>query len=468
MALMTGAIQRLINSIRSTIQSGVSFAGDLSHDLVYQYSRTLAGLISFAGKLSRKVPLSGEVIRKLDIKRTVSSGISFAGTALTGAGQYFTKTISGALSAAGSILYNEIYQNAKSSIATFSGAVSRLQEFLRTKSGSLNFSGATIRLNAILTKSYDGVIDFNGAVYRGIYKTLTSALSFSGSATISLVQRIYTASGAKNISRFVDAVRSKSGSLSLSGFLSSVVDINEQLFYYVGKAGTLTLSGAIQGIKNLIGETNSGTLEIYGRITIIDAIIDRLTDASISPIGVILHHLSTSRAKISSAISLSGVLLRINDLSKSAIGNAVSVTGAISYLVSGNRFYTAVSGISFSGAISNIFEFLRTKAGALNLAGTVSNIYNLSRTKAGGLSLSGLVSSLFFDADWRNGALSFSGIANRYSLVEVPTQSSAMTFGGGVSGEKTINRIQTGVIDFSKTFLKTRETLYLGPPNYGT
>jgi hypothetical protein len=491
--MLTGAIKRLFVLVRPTIsgvlttagtitrkiitsravRTGVAtFAGETSYvvtDFPDIFARTVSGLISFAGRTIRRVPLSGWLIRTLNLSRAVSSGLAMAGTVINGAGSFHVRTITGAIFTAGQYAGSKLSKATKVSALPFMGAAKRIFSVSRTYAGIISNSGVVTWTGSLSTKTYTGAITFSSRLLKQLFKTYTGGISFAGAVSRSSVRAFYTTTGALSsagaVVRASVLARTKSGALSFSNTLSGVLSSAAE-FYWKGVGGVVSITGTATGSLNTIADTLSGSLEIYGRITIIDAILKRISAASITPAGSFVRSLITNRTTRVGSLSLSGIAIVLYGITRNLQNNAVSFAGDLTVAVSNLRFYTATGIVSFAGSVSSAYRLLRTYTGGVSFSGAVTDkAYELLRIYTGQVSFAGAVSSLFRDRDTRFGYLNFIGSVTRYFTIEHIVQESSLAFAGGISKAVMTTRSISGSMGLIKGLGKSRETLYMGPPN---
>ena len=461
----SGTISRSIEAIRN-YSSSLSFSGAISTGVSQRFlTRSISGAMSFFGNLYRGW-LIGKISHLSSFLRTYTGGVSFSGALSYLEATVNAKTITSALSFVGTIASDLLKSGVYGGTISASGIVSNAYELLRTYAGELNFAGAYSHLATLFGRTYSGAVSFAGSAYKNLPRTYTSALTFAGAVSRAPILSLRTYAGALSFAgsalRASILSRLKSGALSFSGVVSGVLD---DVYYWVGKTGDLNFSGAISVGTGRIIDTLSASLEIYGRITTIDIVLDRITAATITPAGTALRNLVTARSTISSGISFSGAMSRIFTRDKTKSGT-LTLAGAISGVTSGLWHYTASGALSFAATVSNAYDLLRTYTGTLNFAGNyIRSLVQAARHDTGALSFAGSAIGLFFDADWKSGVLSFTSALSRRVFPLERACDSGLSFGGTISRYSVVNRASAGALSFSAIFKKEKEKLYLGPPN---
>jgi hypothetical protein len=299
--------------------------------------------------------------------------------------------------------------------------------------------------------AYDGVLSFVGEVSRApisIARSVVGAVTFAGDYLRSLVME-----------------RAKSGLLDMLGAVSGIKTVAGSAEYWIQKSGILELAGTLSA--SYFKETTlvSGVLGIIGRVSIIEAILKRLTDASISPAGALRRLLVTRRSALLGTLSLQGLARRRNFLNRTKLG-ALSLAGLVTNDTTGGIWnYTVRGMLELGGILSKVLSMLRTNLGSISPSGIASRLLALWRAPAGVLSLVGNVLGVLVPSDWNLGTLSFSGLTTPRLVSSRLTYSSILTVSGVVTRSLVLARTKTGVETFNGVIFKYKDILYYGPPN---
>jgi hypothetical protein len=469
---IAGAISRLID-ITHRKTGALSLSGALTW-YSYEFTPLLQGVLSFASRVWRETPLYGFVYRQVEAYRASGAGLSLEGSISYLLGEVSDYTFYKALTFSGSV---STYLVARTRLQTgrivsMGGGVPRLlKEFGRTKAGILVSSGRSIRTNAKLSHLYAGALNLAGEVYRATRLTYSGSLELIGSVSRSAKDSVYTASSAMTLAgsalRSSVIARSKSAAMTFSGLLegvkTSIVD-----YFYRGYEGSLTLTGGIERLIEFSGTrfTLEASLSIYGRLTYIDAVLDRITAASVSPAGLVSWIVSTTRYVVTGDLELSGALGILRWFQKAGSG-VVSFAGEVAGTTGGIWNYTTGGIIALSKAMSKALQSLRSYGGAVTSTGALSSMKDMTRSLAGAISFAGESIGYFFSGDWQSGVLSFAGVSSRYAVITRPAYASTLTVTGSLTRAVQAARAFTGAITpTSGAVERWKDILYYGPPNW--
>jgi hypothetical protein len=236
------------------------------------------------------------------------------------------------------------------------------------------------------------------------------------------------------------------------------------IFRWERKTGSLNLSGdlsAFQGTQRSV----SGSLSPYGRISFVDAIINRFSDATLAPSGSLYRNIISNRGTYAGYLAFVGVASFLATFERSLTGGLTFV-GSVAASLSSFRFYTATGVMTFAGSVTRAIVASRTYIGDQTFLGDVSRKIDALRTRTGDLSFSGNALGNARGRDWRLGWLSFAGVPTRF-FVGKRTPVSSISFSGNVTRQisNTTRTVYGELSPTGRALEKIRETLYLGPPN---
>jgi hypothetical protein len=412
--------------------------------------------------------LWGTLSRILNLSRTMSGSLTMAGEVLSDRGQFYVRTLSGSITSSGSYLASAVKSGTRFGIVAVVGAISKAKDLLRIKSGDLTSTGS-IRRTALVSHLYDGAVNLSGDVYRGLYLGYSGALTFAGTVAASAKVATYFASGvlstAATVTRASILTRTKSGIMAISGLVSGIKTSGGN-FYWVNVAGSITPSSILDGVRNLVTIIVRGTLIPIGRLTLIDATLDRISAAGLVASGSILRRLITARSKLTSALILSGLASKLKQFKRPTMAGVVSFAGTATSATSGLWNYTASGVLGLAGALRKLYEALRTYAGELLLSGIISHAKEMGRTISSSLTFAGQSIGVFTSRDWNLGFLTLTGDAVPYLVTYRPTYQSTLTVSGIVYGVRDLARTLAGSITPSAPNPdRYKDILYFGPPN---
>ena len=462
-----GSISRALQSIRA-YTGGITPAGARTR-LVNTTRRTLRGFIDFKGTRYIGNFLRGAVSRTFNLFRTIGGTLTTAGEVLAVHGATHTKTVSSALTLAGAHAWDLFAApGVRASILALQATISRAHSFFRTYAAVLTFTGISTRTNSILGRTYGGTVSFAGNIWKMVTNIQAGVLSFAGDVTASGIFKIRTYTGALSFAgtAIVSKImgRLQSAALTFSGVVTRSA---AGKYWPTARAGILTINGALIAAFGIAKGPYSGTLEVFGRITRIDAILDRLSAATITPAGARLRGLITTRSIRAGALSFLGVSSRWISVPEIKAG-VLSFAGDTSKAAITAWHYTATGALSFTGAVTRLHVFLRTYAGGITPAGAYSRAIEAARTRTGEITFSSMLDHLFFSADWRAGVLTPAGVFVR-SLITMRTPIPAtLTMTGSHTHDHPtlVYRTKAGRLSFTAEARKRiKEVLYLGPPN---
>lgn len=466
---IAGSFTRLLDVKRSA-SSALGFSGHISNDTQVQqfFTGAISGIISFAGKVIRRLPYSGIVYRLLNLYRTKTSELTLLGSIAYFIGELSTGVYSGTVTTDGSIYRYIVKSLTKTGTLAYSGTIGRFLALFRTTDGALDLSGRVKRTNAKVSHFYDGALSFAGEVVRGLFVIKEGAVTFAGSVSRSAIESVSSVVGDLELIgsrlRTIIVTKSKSGLLTLSGMTTgvktSVID-----YYWAAAGGVLSITGSIDAALNLTSKTVSGALSPIGRITIIDAVLNRISDAGLVISGSLNRAVVTARTTLVGALTLSGVYSILKWFKKSKTG-VVSFAGeVVSYTTGGIWNYSANGVLSITGSLSKLYQAFRTYTGALTSSGLLTKFKELLRTYAGNLNFAGSIVATFTSRDWRLGFLGITGTVTPYLVTNRPTYSSTLTIQGLVTRAVTVARSISGVSGFNADAYGYKDILYFGPPN---
>lgn len=391
---LSGAFTRLLNTVRSVLSGTLSLAGDISHFRPYQ---TYVSILSFIGGLTR-------VLKSI---RTKVGSINFSGT-LTSNLPTFSRAISASLSFAGSIASSLSRVPVYAGSATFSGIVSYLiaQLYTETRSGIVSFVGSIIH-----------AFSFNKTITGTLLESPTE-FEFEKDGDFAFEDDgAFTWGGSIGLlSRWINMIRTKAGTLNISGAYSRIVVPTVNTF-----GGTLSFIGSTSRKAALrLSRTVSGTLNLQGAISSSTSLLEMLTGA-VSGVLVILRTYSGTLS-FSGSVYVDNFKTLLADLSFSATAYSL-------YLI----YRTKTASISFVGTVSNIYQFIRTYTGTLSFSGDYSYIQGVrSKTKAGVLSLAGAFTRIAQTSYSAVGTLNLSGTITRIFAITKTTYAGILSFAGSV------------------------------------
>jgi hypothetical protein len=224
----------------------------------------------------------------------------------------------------------------------------------------------------------------------------------------------------------------------------------------------------IEGVRNLVTILVQGTLLPIGRLTLIDAALDRISAAALAPSGSILRRIITARTILTSALTVSGIASRLGQFKRPTMAGVLSFAGAVTNATTGGIWNYTTTGIaSFAEALSKLYQALRTYAGALSLAGAVSRSKDMGRTITGALTFAGQSLGIFTDRDWNLGFLFPTGNVTPYLNTNRAVYASTLTTTGIVTVSlRVMARTLSGTLTpVSSELARYRDILYYGPPN---
>lgn len=463
---LIGAANRLLKSIRS-YTSALSFSSQTTFATTKRFiTASTSGVLTFTGALF-KGWLYGTVRRILSMFRTTTGVLNMTGEHIQNLGQYFSVKRESFVHFAGVVsTFTANIASKGGIISAGSGIVSKVISVLRTYPGALNLSGIVQRTIGTVAKSYGGTISFASNTYKAIVRVAyPGVLSFTSGLTW-LVNYLVVAAltTAGEASRLLNLFRTYSSSLSFSSVVDGVFGVT-QFFYTVTKTGALTFTKTLLASQGLYVGPYTGALTVIGRITIIDAILNRFDGAAIAPSGISTRLLHTSRGTKTGSISMSGITSQ-DYLTGYTYASVLSFVGDLTATLTGFWNYYPAGGLTLAGAYTRLIDVTKTYISELDLAGTISRLINTFRTKDGGLSFAGVVSVVgFVESDWRLGNLSFAGNYLRTIFTGIPARGGNLVLAGALSRSVSVARTPAGVLEFAGEFKKIRELLYLGPPN---
>lgn len=351
---------------------------------------------------------------------------------------YFTitKSLAGnALNVTGAITKKVLSLHTYAGSISFAGAYSYLQGYLNqyTASASLAITGAITRLINNLTRVKSGVLSIAGVVTntaKGI-----NTLSLNGAITILKVIK-YLSNQTSNVLSFSGSVESgegegtqrhPSGTLSLSGAITHLINLLTR-----GKDGVLSFSGDLRNRLNdevnYYAETLSGTLSTVGEIY---------------EIWIITEYTKTKSRTIRMWGGISSLLKKFYRIPTGTL----SLAAELSYIINGyvpRQFNRTCAGVlSFTGSlVSGLIA--KAKFGVLTLDATVSRgLCLLSKGVSGALSFAGTVFATdITPATFQKGWLSLSGSLS--SLLHQWYYEGSVSMAGTLQRKISISRKQTG------------------------
>ena len=464
---LIGAANRLLKSIRS-YTSALSFSSQTTFATTKRFlTASTSGVLTFTGALF-KGWLYGTVRRILSMFRTTTGVLNMTGEHIQNLGQYFSVKRESFVHFAGVVsTFTANIASKGGIISAGSGIVSKVISVLRTYPGALNLSGIVQRTIGTVAKSYGGTISFASNTYKAIVRVAyPGVLSFTSGLTW-LVNYLVVAAltTAGEASRLLNLFRTYSSSLSFSSVVDGVFGVT-QFFYTVTKTGALTFTKTLLASQGLYVGPYTGALTVIGRITIIDAILNRFDGAAITPSGILNRLWETARDKRTGSILMSGILTASLRQTKNTYTSALSFVSDLTVSLPGEWHSYPDGDLTFAGVYTRLIDVTKTYISELDLAGTISRLINAFRTKDGGLSFAGVVSVVgFVESDWRLGNLSFAGNYLRTIFTGIPARGGNLVLAGALSRSVSVARTPAGVLEFAGEFKKIREFLYLGPPN---
>jgi hypothetical protein len=466
----TGEITRLINAIRR-------YASDLTHSGAV--TRLLALIRNYLGDLSFSGLVDG-VKSSIPILYNAGSDAfaSFSGLVSwvrSGAGRAFSRTVSGSIAFSNRLFFKDIYgyvtwivnhARSKAGDLTMNGIVTIAEGFgyISSKFGNL-FLNATLTVHTNFARLKDGVQSFSGTAKRlaGLIlaRTKTGSLNLTG-----------------KFKRTIRVTHDYSGILGLIGsVLSQILATLHGEISSSGEPSYLlkakrTLSSAVSFIGGVFPTSPApnfdvfGSLNIYGRIITIDAILKRITDAAISPVGTFIRRIRIRRTKSGILYSIGNIIKQWNK--KETRDGITDFAGEISGVGPSevgiyNRSVTAL--LDFVGDILRILGLIRGYAGTLISSGALTRIIECFRETTASFGFSGDLVSIATGANWRFGYLTSSGDVSPYYFLGRTSYGSVLTMSGTIERYLVKAKGLSGSLNFSQTIERYKDILYFGPPN---
>ena len=222
---LSGALTRRINKLTRSLAGTIALVGTATGNkfgVGYQYSKTIAGIIGFAGSIidvlvttiytytkNRTISLSGTITKRRNLKRTKDGVVSF------------TKYLEWAMGGFVSVHYYRTYAGA----VGFAGHLRK--GLFKTKAGVLSLVG-TVTRKIIVTHSQAGVLGFSGSIYGWLSGTIrywtkypSGIISFAGSVSADFFISVLRETGALSLvgsvtKRFM-TTRAKNSAMSFRG-----------------------------------------------------------------------------------------------------------------------------------------------------------------------------------------------------------------------------------------------------------
>jgi hypothetical protein len=411
-----GIVTRLINNLTRTYPGSLTLVGDIRR-LINNLTRTYSGSITPSGLPSRLINnLTRAYIGTLDFVGIVISSLN---------AKDLIREYLGEISFSG-ILHKGLFRTLQAANITFTHILSFIKEIsLTVGQGSISFSGKLNRLyeslidwtvlnfegglthSAILRKFRSGILSFSSFINKGLIRTETATLWFSGeySYVKSLVGRFITEgrdgiqSFSGDIRRIIQVSKSvqgflppKTGPQPPQGFLSFLSSLSLYKILWRAKSRALNLSGCVTGSAFITGITRTyeGAIDISGTIAFIEIyLFGRLSPAVISFAGSVFGSIF-----VTSRYTAVGVWL----------AQGISTRKI-------NVFRSIISSLSFSSIEYKLSSIFRRCPGYLSFVSIVEFV------KTGG---AGSVSAIV------DGLLSMAGVSTRQTQL-------AMAYSGGVS-----------------------------------